>query len=455
MKRIIERKDMGGNLFLHDVHARVQLVLLMADYLSRNYHVVVANPPYMGSGGMNGRLAAWAKAEYPDSKADLFAMFMERALGMVRWRGLTAMINMQSWMFLSSYEKFREKILSISSIKSLVQIGYNTFPEINSKIAQGVAFVTQFSSEENPGYYINLNDAPQSADKEYVFLQKLSDYKQACFRPSIGDFKKITGRPIAYWASKKILSTFAKLDYVGERAVKGLDTNGNIDMFLKRWYEVGVSRISIVSEGANHWYPIAKGGEFRRWYGNNDFVINYSNNGASLKANKANLRSVDRYFREGLTWTVVSFGGFSVRYMPGGFIFDQGGCAIHGIAGDSIPLDSILASLNSTFAGYISELICPTLNFTTGDVRKFPIWNIGEIEELAKRCRTISQSDWDAYETSWDFATLPLLVSDYRAETLEGTYVRLRTHWREHDTGDTASRGRKQPYLHRSLWPAG
>lgn len=251
------------------------------------------------------------------------------------------------------------------------------------------------------------------------------------FRASAQDFSRFPDSPIVYWVGRRFLEAYSKLSHLGARAVKGLDTNGSIDIFLKRWFEISSKTFKPLSRGSDHWYPISKGGEFRRWYGNNEFCINYQNDGSALKKNKANLRSADRYFSEGLTWTVVSSSGFAARYMPDGFLFDQGGSGVFLESNDRYSLHDILGSLNSSFVGRVAELLCPTINFTTGDVRKFPIVKDSRIADVADGCIRLSKADWDSYETSWDFTNLPLLQPDHRQPTLKASYQKLRTYWRE------------------------
>jgi len=249
------------------------------------------------------------------------------------------------------------------------------------------------------------------------------------FRTSADGLKKIPGSPIAYWVSDGFIELMNDAELLSNRAVKGLDTNGSIESFLKRWYEISSSKFSVFNSDSNHWFPIAKGGEFRRWYGNNEYVIDYLNDGERLKKNKANLRNKIHYFKRGATWTVVSSGGFAVRSLPLGFLFDQGGSAIFLFERDSFSELHLLASLNSNVVQAISKMLCPTLNFTTGDVRKFPVWKIGRIDNVAKELLNISKNDWNSYEISWDFTSLPLLQSEYRQSKLKDTYQKLRLHW--------------------------
>lgn len=427
--RVVEARDFGSDLLLKEVQARVVAVLRMAEALSPKYPVVVANPPYMGGKGMNGALGEFAKAKYPDSKTDLFAMFMERALWLTTQRGIMAMINMQSWMFLSTFESMRQKILSESSIQSMLHLGERAFDSIGGAVVSTTAFTVKKLRDEVSGTFIRLVDGRSEAEKIKLFEDSRKEQGASLvFRVSSESFEKIAGFPIAYWANKKCVDVFSRLEKVGDRAVKGLDTNGNIDEFLRLWFEVSREK-SCPESTTRRWWALSKGGTFRRWGGNAEFVIEYSNNGARLKANKANLRSEERYGMDGATWSVVSTDGFAVRRLPDAALFDQAGSAIHCRGQDSISIDSVIGFLNTKFVAEIAQQLSPTISFTTGDIRRYPLWKNEVCEAISRSCQSLSWRDWDAYETSWDFTTLPLLSPDHRAETLALTYSNLRAHW--------------------------
>ena len=240
------------------------------------------------------------------------------------------------------------------------------------------------------------------------------------FKLSQNDFENFPGKAIAYWASSESIKVMSSADSLSVRAVKGLDTNGNIERYLKRWQEVSIVKFSEFTENKDRavWFPIAKGGEFRKWYGNHEYVINYEGDGYALKENKANLRNRNKYFYEGATWTVVSGGGFSVRYLPKNFLFDQGGSGIFLLEEDKYSIWQIIASLNSSITSSIAEVLCPTMNFTTGDVRNFPIWNIQDLMDIARELVALHKKDWDLFETSWEFESNPI-VSSYRTNLIE------------------------------------
>ena len=429
--RVVEARDFAGDLLLKEVQERVVAVLRMAEALSPKYHVVVANPPYMGAKGMNRELEAFSKKQHPSSRIDLYSMFIERGLSLCLSDGLAALITMQSWMFITTFGDFRSRLLSGGTLMSMAHLGERAFDTIGGAVVSTTAFVLCRKLDADlQAVYIRATDGNNEQEKKTIIKQAISnpgsDFR---FSKRQSELDKIPGKPLSYWISSSLLDTLNAQDALSERAVKGLDTNGDIERFLRRWTEVSADQFSVTSQSSDHWYPLAKGGEFRRWYGNNDFVLNYGADGAALKGNRANLRSSNRYFIEGLTWTVVSTSGFAVRFLPSGFLFDQGGSAIHLYDGDTYDLGDLAGSLNSRFGSFVSKLICPTLNFTTGDVRKFPVWKTPAASKNSLRCIELARADWDAYETSWDFTTLPLLQPDHRAETLEGTYSTLRSHW--------------------------
>lgn len=422
MLKILEAKNVSGQLFISMTHRKVLQALRQADYLSSKYHVVVANPPYMSVGGMSHQMKVWAEASYPDSYSDTFAMFVERAMSMTLHSGMSAMVTMQSWLFLSSFEALREKILSCFTLRSLSQIGYNSFPELNSKIAQAAAFVIENRPNAGRGVFFNLNDAPQSSDKGSIYLEKLNS--GSFFTPKAEEFRNIPGSPVAYWATDTLYEAFKGSRLLADHAAvgKGLDTGDN-ERFLRIWFEIG--------NDTEKWVPCQKGGPFRKWFGNNDFVINWGQNGYELKRfPKANLRNSQNYFRSGISWTRVSSAPPAFRYFDEGQIFESTG---PGVFCNDVPEYAVLGLLNSNFARVVLGMIAPTLDFQSGHVSKIPVpHSICSIDSsTAQNCVALSRADWNAYEISWDFASLPLLNVDYRQPTLKATYQELRAHWRE------------------------
>lgn len=443
--RLVEARDFSSDLLLKEVQERVVTVLRMAEALSPKYQVVVANPPYMSGKGMNTNLALMAKNNYSTSKADLFSMFMVRGMGMILSRGYCAMITIQNWMFLSSFEKVRRQIFSTWWISTLVQIGYNSFPELNSKVAQGCAFVLKNARESGKGIFVDLNSAPQSADKRVVFETSLTE-KLNIYQSSPADLQRVPGSPIAYWVSEIAKQCFERFPSFGNKAVacQGLATTDN-DRFVRNWAEVSyancgfdcASADSAFSSGMK-WFPMDKGGDYRRWYGNNFALVNWELDGKEIRENivqkypylKGNpdfvAKNPSKYFQSGVTWGKITSADFSARYTFEGSIFSDAGMKAFPLDDNTSPLP-ILGLLNSRIAPFFLSAFSATMNFEQGDISRIPFADV--TTDHLNSIIQASRSDWDAYETSWDFTTLPLLSPDHRDETLEASYARIRAHW--------------------------
>lgn len=433
--RVVEARDFGADLLLKEVQARVVAVLRMAEALSSKYHMVVANPPYAGGSGLNAALQSFSKASYPNSLTDLFTMFIERTLAMALTGGMSAMVTIQNWMFLGSYEKLREDLTKRHRISRLLQIGYNSFPELNSKVVQAAAFIIEKHSSQRSGIFVNANDAPQSANKESVFKERLAS--RSFYFSTADDFARIPGSPIAYWLSDAAVQAFSHKDRaLSDHAElrEGL-TSGDNDKFLRAWHEVGFNSSS--SSGSNcfeegkAWTQHRKGGEYRKWYGNNDYFLFWKNDGSALKNSpKSLLRAQNFYFREALSWSRVTSGEFAIRYYPAGQTFDSTSPSLFS---DNLSLKCCAAFLNSLVVANLLRAMSPTLDFRLTSLGRLPFLELGDKEEIATRlgdsCIALSKSDWDAYETSWDFTAPPLLSADHRSETLEDSYATLRSHW--------------------------
>jgi type II restriction/modification system DNA methylase subunit YeeA len=423
-----------GQLFLRETHLKVLRVLEQSEALTQQYHVVVANPPYMGGKGMNANMRELGRSLYPESKSDLFSMFIERVGLLVLSQGWTAMVTMQSWMFLSSYHALRVKLLAHQHLQTLIQIGYNSFPELNSKVAQACAFVFVNAKRNKRGACLNLNDAPQASDKDKVFVSKL--VAGDISRVNQSNFSKIPGSPIAYWVTDKVFDVFeAAPSFVEKAAIKnGMSTTDN-DRFTRLWHEIGRSNIGFriksadaAFESRKKWFPYNKGGEYRRWYGNMGHLVNWFENGRQVKkaaegASGGRIVSEEYFFSSSLSWTKVSSGLFAVRYYDQGFLFD--------VAGPSIFCDEkknffYAALLNSRINHPCLQQLSPTINYEVGQVSAFPIVDSKSCAETvsdnATQCITIARADWDNFETSWDFRDQPLLRSGLKGATLKASW---------------------------------
>lgn len=440
---ILESKNVSGHLFLSVTHQKVLQALQQADYLSHNYHVVVANPPYMGSKGMNGRLAAWAKDEFPNcwdrGVSDLYAMFIERAIQMTLNNGSTAMITMQGWMFTSSFETLRASLLSNNTLSTAIHLGARAFDSIAGQVVSTVAFVfTAKNIEDAHGHFFKLTEGVNEISKNQIFLaSKSAVNSRHHFVASSAAFRRIPGSPISYWITDNLVKNFNRHPQISTvaRFKAGLSTGDNTK-YQRMWHEVNslnmaVGRKSSEDVGSLKWVPCNSGGSFRKWYGNNEVVILWSNNGSSIKAHRGSaIRNENEYFKPGLTYNKISSGKFACRIKDYGFIFDDTGRAIV-CNQNKIPF--VQALLSSTVAHSYLDVLAPTLSFTSKELERIPFCLpvTGDVVKGTTEIIRFSKNDWDSYETSWDFATLPLLNPDYRQLSLKATYHKLRTHWRD------------------------
>ena len=383
--------------------------------LSQKYDVVITNPPYMGSSGMNAKLSNYVKENYADSKSDLFAVFIEKALQMTKPNAYTSMITQHAFMFLSSYEKLRKNLLNIDFI-SMVHLGARAFEEIGGEVVQTSTFIMRKGNiKDYKATYARLMDYNSQHEKEKAFLAKKDLYIA-----QKENFSKIPGSPIAYWVSEKVLMAFESSTLRDNiAAVKGLDTCDN-DRFVREWFEVNIDNIgfNINSTNETHnqtWFPYCKGGGYRKWYGLLEKVVNWENDGLILRnlrdkngKIKSRPQNIRFYFKEGLTFSTITSYKLSMRYMKN-CIFGGGGS---GIFGENLPV--IFAFLNSKICEYSLEVLNPTLNFLVGDILSLPIIlneNKNEaIENIVTKNIAISKNEWDTFETSWDFITHPLIT---------------------------------------------
>ena len=390
-----------------------------ARMLVQKYDVVVTNPPYMGGSGMNARLSDYVKKYYPDSKSDLFAVFIERCAQMDKRGGYQAMITQHAWMFLSSFEKLRAKLQLIDTV-NMAHLGARGFDEIGGEVVQTTSFVMRSSHTKGyKGTYCRLIDGDSEKAKADMFVSGQSRYVA-----EQDNFSKIPGSPVAYWLTDNMLSIFEKSTTLAEIAKprQGLATSDN-DRFLKFWNEVEFSKIGfdITSIGDENkflykWFPCTKGGSFRRWYGNNDYVVNWENDGQEIKAYAAKLyksytrtiKNIPFYFRKGLTWSTISSGLFSLRYVPTGFVFETKGamCYI-----EDKYLYYVLALYNTKVMQQFLAIVSPTLDYHEGPLGRTPIVLKEDkgIEKTAKENIELSKIDWDSFETSWGFKRHPLV----------------------------------------------
>ena len=389
--------------------------------LSNRYDAVIANPPYMGAKGMNADLKEFAKKQYPNSKSDLFAIFMERAFKLLSQYGFNAQINMQSWMFLSSYEQLRNNLLEDHTFITMAHLGARAFSQISGEVVQTTAWIIQNKhiNHYQPTFY-RLIDGNEE-EKQKALLNRENEFAAT----AQDDFKKIPGSPIAYWVAKEILNTFmdAPISSVAKTRV-GCQTSDN-NRFLRLWHEVPVNTSMYDSSSKDEaessgfkWFPYNKGGSYRKWYGNQEYVINWENAGEEVFAYAKSLygsptRTVKNgafYFRSSVTWSKISSGIPSFRWQPEGAIFDVAGASV--FLNSRIEEYALLAQLNSSVVLEQLKIISPTLNYETSQIASLPaIFNKADKEALFEKVSDLisnAKVDWDMYETSWNFECSPL-----------------------------------------------
>lgn len=390
--------DMSRGRALEELLPLVQV----AEALAQKYNVVVTNPPYMGASGMSAKLSGYVKKYYPDSKSDLFAVFIERCGQMNKKNGYQAMITQHAWMFLSSFEKLRIKLLS-KDIINMAHLGSKAFEEIGGEVVQTTSFVIRRGTINNyKGIYCRLTEPTTQDGKKEMFLSKGNRFSSAQ-----SSFNIIPGNPVAYWISKQLLSAFENapsLSKLCEPKV-GLQS-GNSEKYFRFWQEVEFLSISFDGNKTFKWFPCVKGGEARKWFGNNTSIINWKNDGLEIKNESSSvIRNPGFYFREGLTWTKIT-STFSLRYFPKNMILSDSSVYVF-----PKKKEYVLGCLNSKVAPLIVGMINPTLNFVASTVGTIPIIEDNEavVETIVKSNINLAQNDWDSFETSWDFKHHPLV----------------------------------------------
>ena len=396
-----------------------------AEALSQKYHVVATNPPYMGSSGMGAKLGNFVRRNYPDSKSDLFAVFIERVRDMLIHGGYQAMITQQAWMFLSSYEKLRAKIRREDTV-NMIHLGARAFEEIGGEVVQTVSFVLQnCRTSGRKGVYVRLVDPATQQAKEDMFLSGQNRYTARQ-----DDFAKIPGAPVAYWVSGNMLAAFGHqtMSNYGSSCI-GMRTGDN-ERFLRLWHEVSFGKIGFgchdrqeAENSGCKWFPYCKGGPYRKWYGNNDYVVNWENDGYEIKEHTREIypqlgnnlgwkiSNENFYFRPGLTWSGIGVRGFGVRSYPQGMIFDSGANSY--FVYDEANYYYFAGLLNCTIINDMVNIINPTINTGCGVIAKLPAIlredKRDEITALVQENINLSRADWDSSEISWDFQTHPLI----------------------------------------------
>lgn len=416
----------------------MRIILALTEW----YHALVMNPPYMGGGNMNVVLSNYVKKNYEAGKADLFSVFMQVAEERLAENGKYGMINMQSWMFLSSFEKLRTHLLETLQIDSMLHLGPRTFDELSGEVVQNTAFVVTKHTPYTTGTYFRLVDGKNCGDKERMFLTGENGYPHV----SQQNFEKIPGCPIGYWVSERMIEAFVEYLPLSSLATTriGLVTGDN-PHYLRFWREVSMKKLSFTANNSIRWYPLSKGGTFRKWFGNNEVVLDWLNDGEELLNRKADSgkRLLAHNFngefalREGITLPAICSGNFSARYQPTGFFFDS--ASTNTFPKEEKNIYTLLALLNSKITKEVLDVVNPTLNILPGYIDCIPycseLNHNDETETLVSQNISISRTDWDAHETSWDFQENELVrlskeqgEGSHRLSDLMDAY---REHWTE------------------------
>jgi hypothetical protein len=434
-------KQSGGDLFGGELAERASKVALQALYLSRRYHVAIANPPYMGAKNQDASLSEIAKEAFPASKADLYAMFIERCIELVRENGMVAMITMHTWMFLSSFETLRAKFLRNVWVRQLAHLGSGAFDSIGGEVVSTVAFVfSAGSSEPLPGKYLRLVDDKGEDGKREKILAATKN-SDLIYARAQNIFADIPGAPIAYWLSPKLLGVLREQKTIQELSPprQGIATADNAK-FLRLWWEVSAARIGFdcrdgldAKQSRRKWFPYNKGGEFRRWYGNQEFVINWLNDGEDVKSfvdaagkQRSAIRNPQFQLRSSVSWSDIGSGTPAFRYYPNGFLFDVTGMSIFSESENAVA--KYLGLLNSVVVTEVLKAYAPTMHFQVGDISRLPVpddtpqeLNVNIVSELV----ALGKEDWDDLETSWNFRKTPLIVGASLAATACDDYRKL------------------------------
>lgn len=451
IRSAIGAKDLGGQLFLRETHLKVLRVLEQAEALTQRYHVVVANPPYMGVKSMNPRLKVFLKENLPQFSADIFAAFIGRTASLCLMSGAIGIVSPNVWMYISSHAELREYILGKQTLGTLVELPLTGFSGATVQLC-AFALLNHYRGQRQTGTYIRLCDFRGVDEMSPRTLEAVSD--SACewrYTISASSFSKIPGKPIAYWLSDKVFSIFAEAESVGHYSVcrNGITTGDN-NSFLRRWPEVSIGSTNFHCANAEQaalsgkrWFPYNKGGDYRKYYGNNEHLINYSENGKELRAyEKSILRNPSYYFRPGVTWTLLSSSYFGCRIVGQGALFDVNGMMMFCESRD-YPEALMLGLISSCVSTEMLKILNPTLAFQVGDIIRLPFFTTAiktispRIIEITSSAIAIARADWDNFETSWDFRDQPLLRPGLKGATLEAS-------WRNWEAQSTAAIRRMQ-----------
>ena len=427
-----------------DINEELELIenlIKQHTIMTDKFDITVTNPPYMGNSRMNGILKEYIDKNYPDVKSDLFVVFFIKCSEITKKKGYLAFMSPFVWMFIKSYEELRKIFIEEKTISSLVQLEYSGFEDATVPIC---TFVLQNSYTDKKGEYIKLSDFKGAKNQPIKTLEAVKNPN--CnwrFQAKQKDFEKIPGSPIAYWVSDKILSIFEKMQNLKKDGDtrQGMATSDN-NRFLRLWNEVNYNKIGYnmtnsqeALESKKKWFPYNKGGEFRKWYGNQEYLVNWENDGYEIKNYAESLyksvtrtiKSISEYFKTSISWSKISSGNIAFRYYPKGFIFDVAGCSI--FYKDENIMKYHFGLLNSKIAKTCLKVISPTLNYEAGQIAILPVLekSSNNILRLIETIISISKEEWDSRETSWDFEKISLVDG----KDLRTAFENYCSHWRD------------------------
>ena len=421
LRRFVAAEDTTGQISMdsvgvEDTAEELARLIDIGETMARKYWVTCTNPPYAGTSNLSANVNNFVKKNYPDSKADLFAVFIERCRQMTADNGYQAMITQHSWMFLSSFEKLREKMMLTETV-NMAHLGARAFEEIGGEVVQTTAFVRCANHVDGyKGTYCRLIESTSQQGKEDMFLAEQNRYTA-----NQDDFAKIPGAPVAYWVSEALAASFCKgrsMDEIGASR-SGMQT-GNNDLFLRFWFEVSVSKIKFgtkqsddITKVNGKWFPQPKGGAYRKWYGNFEYVVNFEDNGEALRhyPGTSIIKNPQYYFREGISWSHTTSKSFSARYMPIGCIFNVEAPSFY--PNKNTSLIYVLGFVNTKVLDRLFGAISQTMHYMAGDMAKIPVIfrspKENDIASFVRENIDLSKTDWDSFETSWDFMVHPLV----------------------------------------------
>ena len=400
-------QDMISDTEIDEIKELLSSLIRQAKLLVQKYDVVITNPPYMPPFSIQKK---YVQKNYPDSKSDLFAIFIEKCHELTKKNAYQAMITMHSWMFLSSFEKLRKKLLKDNTIVNMAHLGARAFEDIGGEVVQTTAFI--FSNVNIKNYQSNFKRLVDFNSQDAKKVECLKDTN--LYISLATDFNKIPGSPIAYWVGNSILKAFEigkTLDNYAN-CCTGMQT-GNNEKYVRNWFEISSYDFEPMSEKSKKkWVKYNCGGDSRKWYGNHWRVINWENDGLAVRNEKGSvIRNEENFFNEGISWKRIGSSDFYLRYLPKGFIFDQAGDSM--FFTDKTMLKYVLGFVNTKVALSVFQFIAPTLNLTAGNMNKLPIiydGKLGKIEKLVDQNIKMEKIDWDSFETSWDFKKHPLVA---------------------------------------------